>query len=373
MKYRFLILLHIIVVFSCKNDQVQSATKSIDAVQKSMDKNADSLLLDSQINSVSIGIYKDGKKYTAHYGELDKGKGNKPTDSTIYEIASVSKTFTGVLVANAVLENRLTLEDDIRKYLKEDFENFEYQNNPIKIKHLLTHTSRMSKFLPESINALFNNFDEDLPFKVYEIQKDYNKIDFFQDLKEIQLDTIPGTKYEYSNVDTELMAEILENVYGRTFNEIVKNYFEKTAGMYNTQIHLSKEQEKYLANGYGMTGKLVPHEAFIYGADGGIKTTMPDLINYIELHLDADNKVITEAHRNILENGNREMGYYFPIRNSEEYGTYYRMHGGGFGMQNWLFILPKYNFGISVVTNQSDLHTADKLNKVANKLIEELK
>jgi CubicO group peptidase (beta-lactamase class C family) len=373
MKFQIPLLICLFIFLNCKNSEKTSKTKSVDPIQALINKNADSLLLDSKINAVSIGVYKDGKKYIAHYGELDKGKGNTPTDNTIYEIASVSKTFTGVLVANAVVEGKINLEDDIRNYLKEDFKNFEYKGNPIKIKHLLTHTSRMSKFLPESINALFNDFNEELPFKVSEIQKNYSKKDFFHDLHTIELDTIPGKKYKYSNVDTELMAEILENLYGKSFNELVKNYFQKNADMPNTQIKLSKENEQYLANGYGMTGKLVPHEVVIYGADGGVKTTMPDLVNYMQLQLDSNNNVIKESHRNLLQNGNREIGYYFPIRNNEEYGTYYSMHGGGFGSQNWLFILPKFNMGVSVITNQSDLDTAGKLLKTVKKIIKDLK
>ncbi len=373
MKSRIILLLLFYLIYSCKNKDNNLNKSSSNTIQSLMKRNADTLLLDSLINSVSIGIFKNGKKYTAHYGELDKGKHNTPTDKTIYEIASVSKTFTGVLVANAVLNNTIGLEDDIRKYLKEDFKNFEFQNQPIKIKHLLTHTSRMSKFLPESINVLFNDFNEELPFKVYDIQKKYDKKTFINDLKQIQLDTFPGIQYKYSNVDTELMGLILENVYGKTFNEIVKSYFQKNANMSNTQVQLSKEQEKYLANGYGMTGKLVPHETFIYGADGGIKTTIPDLVNYMELHLSLDNTTITEAHRNLLHHGNKKIGYYIPIRKNKEYGIYYSMHGGGFGTQNWLFILPKYNLGVSVVTNQSGLNTADKLIKVVKGLIKELK
>lgn len=357
----------------CKNSKEQSKNKTIDPIQLSMDRNADSLLLDSKINAVSIGIYKNREKYTSHYGELDKGKGNTPSDNTIYEIASVSKTFTGILVANAVLEGRLNLDDDIRKYLKEDFKNFEYNKEPIKIKHLLTHTSEMKKFLPESINELFSDFNEDLPFKVYEIQKNYSKKDFFSDLYKIKLDTVPGIRYGYSNVDTEIMAQILENIYNKSFNNILKDYFQTSANMQNTQIELPKNKEQYLANGYGMTGKLVPHEVVLYGADGGVKTTMPDLVNYMEFQLDRTKPAVIESHRMLYENGNRKMAYYLPVKNDDEYGIYYNMHGGGFGSQNWFFIIPKYNLGVSVITNQSDLDTANKLLKTVKGLIEDLK
>ncbi|WP_103867324.1 serine hydrolase [Aquimarina sp. I32.4] len=373
MKFKITLLVCLIAFSNCKHSEKKSQPETIDPVQVSMDRNADSLLLDSKINSVSIGIYKNGKKYTSHYGELDKGSKNKPTDKTIYEVASVSKTFTGILVANAVLERKLNLEDDIRKYLKEDFENFQYNDMPIRIKHLLTHTSEMKKFLPESINELFTDFNEDLPFKVYEIQKEYNKNDFFSDLHKIKLDTIPGIRYGYSNVDTEIMAQILETVYDKSFNVILKDYFQVNANMLNTQIDLPKNKEQYLANGYGMTGKLVPHEVVLYGADGGVKTTMPDLVNYMEFQLDNTNPTSVESHRTLYENGHRKMAYYLPIKKNEEYGIYYNMHGGGFGSQNWFFILPKYDLGISVITNQSDLDTADKLMRTVKGLINDLK
>ena len=373
MKIKFVFILSILVFTNCKNSKKKEDSKSVDKIQLSMDKNVNSLLLDKKINAVSIGVFKDGKKYSAHYGELDKGKGNRPTDKTIYEIASVSKTFTGILVANAVLDEKIKLEDDIRNYLNEDFPNFEYNNKPIKIKHLLTHTSRMPKFLPESISELFSDFNESLPFKVYEIQKEYRKEDFFKDLHKVKLDTITGTKYQYSNVDTELMAKILENVYDKSFNEILREYFQKNVDMKNTQINLPKDKEKDLANGYGMTNKLVPHEVVMFGADGGVKTTMPDLVNYMELQLDTENETVAESHRILYEKENRKMAYYWPVKSNEEYGEYFSIHGGAFGSQNWFFILPKYNMGISVITNQSDLETADKLMKTVEGLIKDLK
>jgi CubicO group peptidase (beta-lactamase class C family) len=104
MKIKLLILFTSIFIISCKSSQEKKQVSKKDPVELSMDRNADSLLLDSTINAISIGVYKDGKTYINHYGELDKGKENKPTDETIYEIGSVSKTFAGTLEAQAELE-----------------------------------------------------------------------------------------------------------------------------------------------------------------------------------------------------------------------------------------------------------------------------
>lgn len=357
-----------LVMLNCANQDQNS-----NQVNVSIQKHADSLLQDAKINAVSIGVFKNGKKYTAHFGELDKGEKNTPTDATIYEIASVSKTLTGILVANAVLEGKLALEEDVRYYLNDTLSGLTHDEKPIKIKHLLAHTSGLPKMLPQSLNDLFTEFNESLPFKVYEVQKAYSKRDFFQDLNTFEFTVEPGTKYEYSNADTELMAQILENVYAKPFDAILKDYFSENADMQNTQIHLIENQKQYLANGYGMSNKIVPHEHVLYGADGGVKTTIPDLLNYMEFQLDTTNQVVQESHKVLYETKNRKIGYYMPIRNHDDYGTYYSMHGGGFGSQNWFYVLPKYNLGISVITNQSDLDTANKLLKVVKGLIEDLK
>ncbi len=213
-------------------------------------------------------------------------------------------------------------------------------------------------------------FNEALPFRMNEIQEQYSQEAFFNDLHQVKLDTLPGTSYGYSNVDTELVAHILENVYQTPFDELVQNYFGASVGMPHTKIRLTKEEETRLANGYGMSGKQVPHEPVpLYGADGGIKTTVPDLLNYMGFQLDNTNKIVAESHRTLYSNGNRKVAYYWPIKINEEYGTYFSHHGGAFGSQNWFFALPEKDMGIVVITNQSDLETADKLMKVVEGII----
>ncbi len=68
------------------------------------------------------------KKYTYNYGTVEKGKAQLPTAATTFELASVTKTFTGILLARAVLDKKLkNLMDDVRKYMDGDFANLHYQ------------------------------------------------------------------------------------------------------------------------------------------------------------------------------------------------------------------------------------------------------
>lgn len=64
---------------------------------------------------VSIGLFSKGDLWKYHFGTSEIGKASLPNDETVYEIASLTKTFTGALLAKALSENRISLADDIRK------------------------------------------------------------------------------------------------------------------------------------------------------------------------------------------------------------------------------------------------------------------
>lgn len=352
----------LIATISCSSCAQKAPEAKIDPIQRAIDQNGDSLLSAPNINSVSIGVLKDGRTYTGHFGVLDKGKGNRPTDSTIYEIASVSKSFTGTLVAQAVLENKMSLEDDIRKYLKGDFTNLEYEGYPIQVKHLVTHTAGLPRFLPVRMNDLFNTIDETLPFRMYDMEKAYSKVEFMADLQSIAIGIQPGTNYSYSNADTELLAYILEEIYQMPFDQLLQKNICEVAKMRTTKVHLSTKEKGRLANGYGETNKLVPHFAnTLWGAGGGMKSTIQDLLKYMQFNLDTTNKIVEEAHTVLYSTDNMQIGYLWPIYDDAEDGISYIIHGGAFGTQNYLLISPKHNLGISIITNQSGPETQGRL------------
>ena len=98
-------------------------------VQKAVTK----YMSNENVAGISIGVISDGKSYAYNFGETKKGSNHAVSNETIYEIGSISKVFTGILLANAVLDNKLKLDDDIRKYLNGNFPNLQYDGTPIKI------------------------------------------------------------------------------------------------------------------------------------------------------------------------------------------------------------------------------------------------
>ncbi|OXB09903.1 serine hydrolase [Flavobacterium reichenbachii] len=324
----------------------------------SMDKNAAALSQKSKANSVSIGIVKDGKTYTRHYGEIDKGKGNTATDNTLFEVASITKLFTGLLTAQAVVEGKINPEDDIRKYITGSYPNLEYQGNPIRIKDLVSFRTGFSHDLPDNEELRKNRNDSSyLAFK--KMDDSYSRAFFFEDLKKMKLDTLPGTKFKYSNGSLHLTAHILENVYHKSYETLLQeNIFSKLS--LNSTI-LNAKPNTVIANGYDGRNVLMPNLSDnLWGAAGCIKSTLKDLTKFITYEC-SKNKIVTESQRNVLNSDQTWNGYFWDYVQVDGNGENFWKHGGAFGTQNMMLIYPERKIGISVIVNISDEKTSNEL------------
>ncbi len=361
------------------NKSVQSIESEF-KYEVQIDGLVNAFLTDSLMNSFSVGIYHKGEEFVKHYGELDPGKKNKPTNNTIYDIASVTKTFVGTLIAQAEREDKLSIEDDIRDYLEGSFPNLQYKNEPIRIKHLVTHTSGLPTF-PLIIQNEFSKKDSDLslPIRMAKIEKDYSKKDFFEDLKEIKIDTIPGCKYNYSNLGAELASYIIEKVYKSPFEKVLEENIWKVANMTSTMIKIQEPKKQFYANGYGKYKiQRPPMNNNLWGGSGQGKSTIIDLLNYIKFQLNEDNLDVQNSHKilfdtDVIDGDSRnKMAYMWMVSTDRDFGQVIKHHGGGYGTQNWMLIYPEEELGISIITNQSGRNTAGKLLDVAYGILDEI-
>ncbi|NNU34491.1 beta-lactamase family protein [Mucilaginibacter sp. S1162] len=195
-------------------------------MDKAVDSVARQYFRDPNSAGLSIGIIKNGKRYIYHYGETKKQTGMLPDNATVYEIGSITKTFTATLLAHAVLENKVSLTDDIRKYLAGSYPNLEFNGRPITLQDLANHTSRLPE-LPEDIGsqAAFNPLMPEF---------NYDSARFYTALHKVKIDTLPGYKFLYSNWGYALLGHILENVYQQPYAVLLRNYITKPWGMNNT-------------------------------------------------------------------------------------------------------------------------------------------
>ena len=105
-----------------------SKAQSIDSIVKHA---ASNFIASGSRVGFSIGVIKNSSTYKYNFGVVQKVKSKTPTEQTIYEIGSVTKTFTSLLLAEAVTENKVKLSDDIRKYLPGDYPNLQFHDKPI--------------------------------------------------------------------------------------------------------------------------------------------------------------------------------------------------------------------------------------------------
>jgi len=377
MTKKLIFLIIIGITLSCNNSKKKSKPIEKDSTLIAIQETANIMLKDSTINSVSISVYHDGKEYTEHFGELDKGKGNTPTDKTVYEIASVTKTFTGYLIAKAVIDHKIALEDDVRKYLEGSYPNLEYNGNPIRIKDIITHTARLPANI-KKMEEIMKNTDfskvyaqDSIIFEIAKAFKSTTRETFFNELKEVAIDTVPGIKYSYSNNGANLAGHVLETVYNKDYNTLLREHIFSKALM-NSSYSLYSDKIT-LANGYNNNGRLMPFVSLdnSFGAEGSIKSTTPDMINYIKFQLEKD-KYVEESFSKKYKLGENWVGYFWRIEKNDDNVEYYRHHGASFGTQNMLYIVPEYNSGIHIITNVSGQSTYKNLTNAGNRLIKNL-
>lgn len=373
-KSYFLILLFSSIDAHWMESQAANAI-SVTELANVVSANVNEMMQQPKINSASVAITYNGVKHIAHFGELTKGKSDTPKNNTIYEIGSGSKIFTGALVAEAVVEGKLSLDDRVSQYMPSGFENFETNETPITLRHLLTHTAGLPNMLPLKANSLLENFtDKRTPIRLNKVIQTYTKSHFFADLKELSFEQAPGRAFSYSNVGPELLAYILEQVHGESY-ELILGRFTNKLKMTQTKISLSSLEQRQLAIGYHMDNlePASPMSTMLWGAAGNLKSTTTDILNFLQFQLDGNNEISVESHK-ILHKGlnGEQIAYKWNISNEFFFDNSLHHHGGVPRAQNYIIVAPEKNFGLFIITNQSGAETHKILREALNGIMNDI-
>lgn len=372
MKTRHFLFLACIALlcYNCKNNAIKN-----NRVTNLLQIQLDSLLLHKEIDAVSAGIYIDGKVYTLHKGELTKGLGDAPHEETLYEIASITKTFTGTLLAKAIVNHKVKLEDDIRTFIPGDYSNLAYQGNPITLKNLATHRGRIPLMFPNKPEIFENPNHDTLPFIINDLQKNYTKEDFFKELTLVNVDTIPGSKFGYSNAGANLLGYCMETIYNQQFEDILKEQILTPLQMNNTKIVLNKKDKEHLAQGYNEKGVKMPFGTEKdMNAAGGLKSTLGDMMKYVAYHLNEADPVVVKSHQELLglwDNFDNGMFWQIFTAKKEKPRKIFQ-NGGAFGTSSWLTLIPEKQMGVFIITNRAGPNIHNKLNKAVENILEKL-
>lgn len=240
------------------------------AVDSLTDRAARDYMKDSATAGLSIAIHWQGKDYFYNYGEADIAGNKKVNAKTVYEIGSITKTFAGYLLAKAVSEKKLSLNDPITLYLPDSVAANEALKE-IKIVNLTNHSSGLPR-LPLDLYHT-KGLDAADPYA------HYNDEMLFNGLKQIKPTRKPGVQYEYSNYAVGILGTILERVYKKSFPQMVETFITKPMKMNSTSaanIILPGQ-----AIGYNEKMEVMHYWNFqSNAAAGSIKSSATDMLLY---------------------------------------------------------------------------------------------
>ena len=223
---------------------------------------------------MSIGVIRDDQQAAVHLGIADQS-GNSPTDETIYEIASISKVFTGILLADAVTRGELRLDQPAQDLLPDGVKMPSWQGEPITLLQVATHRSGLPR-LPDNMPGL----QSDNPYA------DYTSVLAYRFLNQHQLPRAPGEKNEYSNFAFALLGHLLAERAETSYDDLLQKRLTTPLGMHETRVALTAPMRERLATPHGVDCKPTSQWTFadMPGA-GGIHSSISDMLRFARANL----------------------------------------------------------------------------------------
>lgn len=226
---------------------------------------------------VAIATINNGQVQYHNYGFTSKEATDPITESSVFEIGSITKTFTTTILVEMIRENLISLDDPISKYLPDGVANWD-PSLSISVQELATHMSGLPR-LPG--NLFETTTDMTNPYS------NYNPENLYTFLKQYTPAAKAERKSEYSNLGVGMLGHILELISESTYEELVAKYISQPLKMSNSKIILSDSELENLVIGHDEKGNatsLWDLPSPLSGA-GAIRSTTSDMVKFLEAHM----------------------------------------------------------------------------------------
>jgi D-alanyl-D-alanine-carboxypeptidase/D-alanyl-D-alanine-endopeptidase len=235
------------------------------------------LLDDEWLLGVSIALIDHGHVETHGFGATQAG-GPAPDGQTLFEIGSVTKTFTSLFLADLVREGRVELDQPVASLLPTTVQVPELNGRAITLLDLATHTSGLPRLPTNLVPA-----DPSDPYADYEVS------DLYEFLSSYTLAVEPGSVAEYSNLGVGLLGHALSLAAGTTYEQAICDRITAPLGMRDTSILQTREQRARLTQGHDVDLVPVPDWLFTDASEGAgaLRSSAEDLARYIVAELEA--------------------------------------------------------------------------------------
>lgn len=316
---------------------------------------------------LSLAVVRGERVGFYNYGSISRTMARVPKATSIYEIASVTKTFTGALAARAIEDGKFSLDGDFRLHLPDKYPNLAWQRRPITLRALATHRSGLPRDIPDT-DAIFARRDfATLPSDLIAAEKDYDRARYLAELHGIALRSAPGKAFIYSNIGMKLIGFGLESAYRVPFATVMARAILEPLHMEDTDFDVPAAKRARLVTGHGRDGAATPYHLANAGAAYGLYSTPADMAKYVRWQLDERSTVIRRAHAPLI--GDDSEGEALIWNLARDHGARMLWHGGGtFGMSSEVMLYPETAEGYVLLANDSCAGTEQALKAIASRL-----
>jgi len=306
----------------------------------------------------SLAVIQHGKPvFEKGYGLANLEYDISVTPQTIYHVASVSKQFTAMAVVLLEEDGKLSLEDDVHKYLPElpDY------GQPVTIRQLLQHTSGIRDQWQTLALAGWRLDDVITQEQILRVLFRQKEVNF-----------VPGTRHLYSNGGYTLAAEIVARVSGQSFPDFCRERIFEPLGMSHTHFHIDHRTiVRDRAYSYSQNGDGYQAEPLNYANVGATSlfTTAPDLArwldNFREPKVGGPRAVARLQERAVLTDGSK-IGYALGLATGNHRGLRTISHSGGdAGYRSFVVWFPEQELGVVVLSGLASFDCSGTAFKVA--------
>jgi len=288
-----------------------------------------------------------GRRIIAH-GQFGAFHARPVDGDTVFEIGSITKVFTALLLAEMAGRGEVGLDEPVASYLPADVAVPERDGRQITLADLVTHTSGLPR-LPDN----FAPADEENPYADYTVEQLHAFLSGYILPRDI------GSQYEYSNLAMGLLGHALALRAGKDYGSLVRERILAPLGMSSTADAVLGDMKHRLANGHGHT--LAPVSCWdlptLAGA-GALLSTANDLLNFLEMLLGARTSPLSSALATTLATrrpmglGTDETGLGWVISGSGDDQMIWH-NGGTGGYRSFLGFLPAKGMGVVALSNTS--------------------
>jgi len=310
--------------------------------------------------SLVIAVSQDGKRYVKGFGEV------APNERTIYEIGSVTKVFTGLLLARMVESGLARLDDPIDLYLPDGMKAPSQNGRLITLQDLATHTAGLPR-LPA--NLLSTAKDLQNPYA------GYGTAELLASVPAAKLESEPGKKSTYSNYGYGLLGQLLARKAGRLYEDLVTEKIIAPLNLSDTVFHLSAGQQARLALPHDTKGTVIKNwDMEAMAPAGALRSDAADLLAFLEANLAPDalplGAALKLAQKIHFRGFADRVGLGWQIRLPVEQQVLFWHNGGTGGYVSFIGFEKKSRMAVVILSNSGDATAGDaSVDKMAFELL----